>query len=438
MCLFLTLTGCARKIPPQPGLPSGEALADLDRFPQDLQVYANQDHPEKRLLGPEEQEAFSRRFMDIYFGPWHMKRTSVKKRDVAVFFNKARGFKSDGSTWTQPEWDALADNADLRNYPARSQSAITLRETDLRELPTRGIRSDKNLPLKEYPFDYFQYALLAPGMPLLVAHATRDGKWFYVECPIASGWVDAADVALVTDEFKRDYATGRYAAIIREKTPVPGIGKKRSDGFASIGAVFPIAHGKSANTILVPVQARNGYADVAEISLSPESAVEQPLKMTPANVAKIGNQMMGQKYGWGGTLGERDCSAMTRDLFTPFGIWLPRNSVAQARRGIVYSLEGLSAAQKKEAIIREGTPFLSLLGMRGHIGLYVGVWHGEPAMFHNAWGVRIARNGDDNERYVIGKTVVTSIEPGKELKELYLPVTFTDRLRSLTTPRSDG
>lgn len=435
-CLIvLAMAGCSKKIS-RPGLPLGEQLGDLNRFPQNLMVYADQDNPGKRLLGKDEQESMARRFIDIYFGPWSMKKTTVKKRDVAVFFKKARGYKSDGGVWIQPEWDALLENADLRAYPSRSQAAITLRQTDLRELPTHAIRLDKNLPVVDYPFDYFQYALLAPGMPLLVAHVSRDGKWFYVECPIASGWVDAKDVGFVDDDFKRNYATGRYAAIIREKTPIPAIGVNRSDGFASIGAIFPLAPGKQNGALFVPVAGKSRYADIAEFIPPPESAVEQPLAMTPANVAKIGNQMMGQKYGWGGTLGERDCSAMTRDLFTPFGLWLPRNSLAQARRGLVYSLEGLTPAQKKEAIIREGTPFLSLLGMKGHIGLYVGAWKGEPAMFHNAWGVRIVRDGNDNERYVIGKTVVTSIEPGKELQNLYLPQTFTDRLRSLTTLRS--
>ena len=51
-----------------------------------------------------------------------------------------------------------------------------------------------------------------------------------------------------------------------------------------------------------------------------------PIAMTPANFARLGNQILGQHYGWGGMLGLRDCSAMTRDLMTPFGIWLPRGN----------------------------------------------------------------------------------------------------------------
>ena len=41
---------------------------------------------------------------------------------------------------------------------------------------------------------------------------------------------------------------------------------------------------------------------------------------------------MGVKYGWGGIDGGRDCSSTIKDLLTPFGIWLPRDSKDQYRR----------------------------------------------------------------------------------------------------------
>ena len=52
--------------------------------------------------------------------------------------------------------------------------------------------------------------------------------------------------------------------------------------------------------------------------------------------------------------------------------------------------------------------------------------------FHNVWGLRIVENGNDDARLVVGKAVVTSITPGMEIRNLYRPVTFVDRLRSLT------
>lgn len=434
--LVITATSCARKkIPSQPESQPEEVLADLKTFPQNLEVYAKMHHPDKRLLSRAEQEDFARRFRNIYFGPWEMSRTTVKKKDVSLYFKRARGYKADGSLWQQHEWDALAENANLDQFPSSAKPAITLHETDLRELPVSEIRLDKQENIKNYPFDYFQYSRLAPGMPLLIAHATRDGGWLYAECPIASGWVNANDVGFVTREFIDAYRGNSLAALVKDNVGLPGIREK-----ANVGAVFPLLkkgqHGKL--TILAPIKNSAGAVVSRSIDLPQSAAVEMPYAMTAGNVAEVGNQLLGQKYGWGGTLGYRDCSAAMRDLFTPFGIWLPRNSVAQARRGSVISLQGMSPAEKKTAILENGVPFLSLLGMAGHIGLYVGAWKGEPAMFHNAWGIRIVKDGNDDERFVIGKAVVTSIMPGKELKNLYLPRTFTDRLRSLTRIGGSG
>ena len=100
---------------------------------------------------------------------------------------------------------------------------------------------------------------------------------------------------------------------------------------------------------------------------------------------------------------------------------------------LLQPLEGLSTAEKEKVILQQGVPFLSLLWMRGHIMLYVGEWKGRPAIFHNVWGVRVVNGDDDNDRFVIGRAVVTSITPGAELRNLYRKTTFADRLRSLTT-----
>ena len=154
--------------------------------------------------------------------------------------------------------------------------------------------------------------------------------------------------------------------------------------------------------------------------------------MTPAQVALIGNVMMGQRYGWGGMFGDRDCSALTRELLTPFGIWLPRNSLSQARSGRRIMLDGMSIKEKEKAILRDGVPFLTLVWLRGHIMLYVGPYKGRPAIFHNVWGVRTVEGASDNERFVIGRAVVSSITPGSELRDLYRTTTFGDRVNSIT------
>ena len=62
--------------------------------------------------------------------------------------------------------------------------------------------------------------------------------------------------------------------------------------------------------------------------------------------------MMGQPYGWGGYLFNRDCSLAMRDLFVPFGVWLPRNSSAQAKAWQFISFVKASPSGK-ESIIKD-------------------------------------------------------------------------------------
>jgi len=444
---FALLTACGGKvIPTRDGnLPTWMGtLEDLRRYPQNLDEYAKAAGENKQLISTAEQANQAARFLRIVFGPWEMTKTSIHKRDVAVLFNKARGYKNGDTRWTQAEWDYMSANAALGAYPSRSQPAITVRNANLRELPTNEPRFSEPTPNpKSNPFDYFQYSLLPVGTPVLIAHTTRDGRWHYVECPVAGGWVADEDLAPVSVEFRHMYRSNAFAALVRDRVTMV---TPNGPVTANIGALLPMRNGASmaegsdsgsgqmSIEIMTPVKGVDGMAELAQVSLSSADAVPWPMRMTPGNVAKVGNVMMGQPYGWGGMFGDRDCSALTRELLTPFGIWLPRNSVAQARTGAVNMLEGLPPEAKEDVILRNGVPFLSLVGMRGHIMLYVGKYNGRPAIFHNVWGVRTVEGSDTDGRFVIGRAVVTSITPGAELKNLYRTTTFADRLRTLSTP----
>jgi hypothetical protein len=403
---------------------------DLRDFPQDLNVYADAAGRDKRLMDAAGQAASDALFNRIFFGPWETGAASARGKDVASVFRRVRGYKSDGTPWQRPEWTLLERNARLEAFPSRREHAVTLRNTDLREIPTHEPRFSRPTPdPRTDPFDYFQYSLLPPGTPLFVAHTTADGRWHYVECPVAGGWVDARDVALVDADFKRAYLTGRYAALIRDDVLLAGVR-------AGIGAVFPVKSEMSAGNglnVLYPVRGTGFTAEIGEAALGSGDAALKPLPFTPGNVARVGNAVMSQHYGWGGMFGNRDCSSLTRDILTPFGLWLPRNSAAQSRRGSVYRLDGMLLGDKEAFILANGAPFASLVGARGHIMLYVGRRKGRAAVFHNIWGIRVVEGGDDDARFVIGRAVVSSVTPGLELKNLYRNGTLGERIHTLTT-----
>lgn len=295
LCSLLLLAACGGKqIPPRDGIPSPHlgTIRDMRSFPQDLTVFAQQAGADTPLLDSQAQAEQDARFNRIFFGPWDMRKTSIRKRDVEIYFRKAKGYKYGDVRWTQDEWDAMRANAGLKSFPNTAMYGITVRNADLREMPSHTPRFSEPTPDPRInPFDYFQYSLLPVGTPVFIAHTSRDGNWYYVETPVAAGWVDANDIGIVDEAFEASYKTGSYVAVLRDNVPLPG----SLAGQVNIGTVLPLAPSQSDNTrlaVLVPV--KNGSrANVVTLTLAHEDAAIKPLPMTPAQVALIGNVMMG-------------------------------------------------------------------------------------------------------------------------------------------------
>ena len=422
LCLVL-LAGCAKAPAPAPEPP--RELRDLTHYPQTLSAYLKDGGTRPILTDAQTAAAFDK-YRRTFFGPWLMRNPSISRKEVSRMLNaKARGWKDGENRWAQAEWATMRDNADMGTYPNVNRPGITLKATNLRELPTHEGRYTKPTPdPAENPFDYFQYSRLPVGLPVLLCQMTRDGRWYYVETSIACGWVDANDLAEVDEPFQALWRSASLMAVTQEHTALGETGQ-----FADLGTILPSA---GANQVYLPVRQKDGKAGMQKVALV-EGAVElMPVRLTQANVARLANQMMGQKYGWGGMLGLRDCSAMTRDLMAPFGIWLPRNSQAQARTGERISLRDMTADEREGLILREGVPFASLITMKGHVMFYLGEYDGRAAILHDIWGIRVDEPEGEDQRLIIGKVVVTGLTPGRELPNLTENKTLVDSFHTLT------
>jgi hypothetical protein len=157
-------------------------------------------------------------------------------------------------------------------------------------------------------------------------------------------------------------------------------------------------------------------AVLATARIAKEDARPHPLPFTADHVALIGAELLKAPYGWGELYRDRDCSATTRDFFLPFGVWLPRNSREQLKSGPFVSLANLPNAEKEKIIREQGAPFQTLLYRKGHIMLYAGLHEGKPVALHDTWALRFRQDDGPEEKLYIGRTVITSLEPGKELK----------------------
>ncbi len=433
LCIFTLcfLVGCGAK----DDSPFKEGFVqDMADFPQDLTVYAA-PLGEQLLISATEQAEADARFNTIYFSPWKKQKAAMSKKAFLRTFGSARGYNG-LVPWTKVEWDGLKYQAHTETYPNTQRPAITIRQTPLRELPTLLPRYSK--PEKLSPFDNFQYSTLAPAMPVYVTQTSRDGQWYFIENPIAGGWVQAKDVAFVSESFTEFYQTHALAALIEDNVPL--VSQDTAEGIlldtAHIGAVFPLLSSDANGlTLLMPVAHASNpkEARLTRIVVTHAQAVPKPLPLRADLMAKIGNVMMGQEYGWGGTDENRDCSALVRDLFTPFGLWLPRNSLSQYRAGDKVPLESFVDDASKESAVRErGRPFTSLVWLPGHIALYLGVYNGRAAIFHNIWGVRVDEQGLGDDRHIIGRAVVTTLSPGAELPNLYNNQTLIRRVGGIS------
>ncbi len=406
------------------------AVADLARFPQDLTVYSR---TVDLAMSPQEQQQRYQLYRERFFAPWNRTEPSMSAQDFADLLPpEPRGWAENLNPWSQERWDQVRAQARIDDYPSLSLRAVTVKTSTLRGAPTASPRfGDPRQPGQGWPFDLWVQTRLLPGMPLLITHRSLNDAWYFVESPLASGWIEAQDLALVDDDLCRSWQSLPLAVVRRD-----GVSLRDQEGrflaLAHLGTVLPLEDRDLFNvTLLAPVADGSGQVQLRPVTLDCRNADAMPLELTSRNLARAGNVMMGQPYSWGGNGENRDCSLMLHDLFSLFGLWLPRNSRWQSRSGDFRDLSDLKPQAKERAILAEGKPFLTLIWMPGHIGLYLGSWGGRAVMFHDFWGVRTLREGQE-DRLVVGQVAVTSLTVGAEVPDAASPWGLLERIGGIT------
>ncbi len=396
-------------------------IRDLAEMPQDATAYLDA-HADEPLVDDKTQQAMLENFRRSFFAVWDGKGVAPPVQVVRQRFERFitnPGFGENFQAVGPDHIGDLQEQAQLESFPNCGRRAITIRNSSVRELPEQRpiFALPPDQPADGYPFDLLQASAVWVGSPLYVCHVGRDGAWLYVRAGFAAGWMRTDDVAYVDDAFVEQWQALPLAAIVKDDvalTDVDGIYRAT----AHIGAVFPLAGQEQDKLeILVPAANERRQAVAVHAFLPAEQAQSMPLPLAATHMAELANQLLGQPYGWGGLYELRDCSSALRDLFVPFGLYLPRNSGAQGQSGQVVRMEGLVGPEKERLLLEKGKPFLTLVHIPGHIMLYIGQHHGRAAVLHNYWGVHTQTQGR-TERHVLGRCVITTLQPGLELPNL--------------------
>ncbi len=407
VALAWALTGC------------GGAPPVVTSLPQEAGYYADSAQAAGLKLDPAYQKEQTGNFLAMLLEPWLLPPEPGLPPTVSQSFQSFRAQPGFGENLKprSPAWaEDLLLKANLEMYPSANFPAISLVASDLRALPT-------HLPVfwsaepggNGYPFDRVQLSQIPAQTPLYVLHHTREGAWALVSCHYGLGWMPARDLARLEQDQIKAWQKGRYVALTSDRAAIKDAGG-RLLCLAGLGSVLPLVGEDYAEyRVLAASSDGQGKAQFHTVRLSKTQAAAMPLALTPANLTHLMDPLLGQPYGWGGYLGNRDCSGLLKDLFTPFGIWLPRNSAQQARAGHAYvELKDASASGKQRLISEFGLPYMSLLWMPGHIMLYLGSHEKQPVALHSVWGAGEAK-GDSRPARVIISSLSSADQGGEAL-----------------------
>jgi hypothetical protein len=129
-------------------------------------------------------------------------------------------------------------------------------------------------------------------------------------------------------------------------------------------------------------------------------------------------EFLNYPYGWGDLNGEQDCSSFIRMVFATVGIELPRNSRFQSRSGKpIASFDRNTPLEKRlETLKAQGIGGITLLGMKRHIMLYLGMVDGAPYAIQAMWSYT-DRVGKKEALKVVNRIVVADLFLGKDTRD---------------------
>lgn len=389
-------------------------IYDLANIPQDSSYFSKFIDNNNSLYD------IQKRYNSEYFSVWNIDKPREKVESIIwpfAIYSKGRSYGENLQLHKQSFFNEMIQSASFEDYATLNKKGLTLKEVDLRAFPTiRPLLRDPSLAGEGFPFDYLQNSAVHANTPIFISHYSKDRDWAYAFSSFASGWIKASEFVILEDDDREFWKNAEQIHIIKEGVAI----YDASGDFlyrSKIGMSFAIISEDEASYKALTVASHIGTKPIYSTSIiSKEIAIKELLSLNTENLPNIIKEVSKTNYGWGGMYEQRDCSAMLRDMYTPFGIWLPRNSYQQSKVGRVISLKDMDEEKKTRVIKEKGVAFQTLLYKKGHVVLYVGTYNDEIVVFHNTWGIKTKKDGVEG-RVVVGRAIFSTLKLGEELED---------------------
>ncbi len=321
-------------------------------------------------------------------------------------------------------WENLIDNLNLDSVPEKVsvKFGFSVRRASLRMLTTDDyMNEDKD--------DLYYDGLIAsdfmPFCPLAVLHESKDGEWYYVAMRTACGWVKKEDTALCSnrDEWMLRRNPTDFLVVTGSELVLPDdpYCKAVSGLRLPMGTVLPLVKSESSPdeirsrstygsyVVKLPTRDANGRIK-DEFALIPLASDVNTgyLPYCHKSVVSLAFKLLGNVYGWAGSLHSNDCSGIIRQIFLCFGFEMPRLGYQQAKAAGFknINIEQLKENEKLKTVLE--APAGSLVYFSGHIMIYLGEDKGEPFVLSSVGSISQS-DLKAGETMDVNSVVVTSL-----------------------------
>jgi hypothetical protein len=356
-------------------------------------------------------------------------------------------FDATGRKLEPADYAALLHSVALESVPEtqRTRHGLAVRRADLRTFPSSmsAYRSADDRDI-----DRFQESALFPGTPVVIAHESRDGNWWFIVSHLYAAWVEKRFIAegeagqVFGYAQKSPYLVVTGATVKTVFTPTrPEVSELQLD----MGVRVPLLadwpqhqpvngqHPYTAHVIELPERAVDGSLRFAP-ALLPRTAdtSRDYLPLSRANLLRQGFKFLGERYGWGHSYNARDCSGFVSDVYRSFGVQLPRNTRDQAVTPALDRITFTAADdhERRLAVLRD-LEVGDLIYIPGHVMMVIGHENGMPYVIHDTTGISYLDEAGEVTRVVLNGVSVTPLTP-----LLYDRKPLVDHITSILRVRS--
>jgi cell wall-associated NlpC family hydrolase len=333
----------------------------------------------------------------------------------------------DGKPVPQAKLKQIVDARALDAIPAsqKTRFGLVVRRAALRTFPT-------TLRVFSHPgdtdIDRFQETAEFPGTPVVIAHASPDGRWLFVVSPRYAAWTEAKNIAEGSRDAVLGYAdktpyrivTGAkvYTVYTRE---APAVSQVELDMGTRVPVLTDLPPDQAVNgqtpyaahVIELPVRKADGSLafSPALIQKNADTASDY-LPLTPRNLITQAFKFLGERYGWGHAYDGRDCSGFVSDVYRSMGLEMPRNTSSQGVSPAFakHTFTG-SSSHEERLQAAHALQLGDLVYIPGHVMMSLGQWKGQPWVIHDVLGMSYRKADGSTARVTLNAVSVTPLLP---------------------------